>query len=262
LPLKSVDQARRFSQLLVDRADQASTLSIVVVGSGYTGTELAGELAEPGNLPLGAGRRAVNVTVVSMDSRLLAEGNERLAAVAQRALTAKGVRFLLGVRVQQVDAAGVMLESGRRIPADLVVWAARTRAPREVAQDGVMAGLAGKIAVDPYLRVPGCEGVYAAGDVALVRDYRWGTYVPATAQFALGQADTMAHNIAAELDGQGLQEYRPHSLGEALSLGGKEGVAELGGVLVTGNAALAAKNAALARYLYRLGGLRLVRQYA
>jgi NADH dehydrogenase FAD-containing subunit len=72
----------------------------------------------------------------------------------------------------------------------------------------------------------------------------------------------MAHNIAAELDGQGLQEYRPHSLGEALSLGGKEGVAELGGVLVTGNAALAAKNAALARYLYRLGGLRLVRQYA
>jgi NADH dehydrogenase FAD-containing subunit len=64
------------------------------------------------------------------------------------------------------------------------------------------------------------------------------------------------------MEGRTLREYRAHSLGEALSLGGKDGAAEVGGVVVTGSSALVAKRAALTRYLYGLGGLRLVRDYA
>jgi NADH dehydrogenase len=262
LPLKSVEQARGFARLLLQRIDTTTRPKIVVVGSGYTGTELAGELADPGTFPpRPSGAPPVDVTVVSLDSRLLAEGNERLAGVAERVLRAKGVRFLLGVAVRRVDQGGVVLESGSRLAADLVVWAARTRAPREVA-DSVDSGNGGRIEVDSYLRVPGHERVYAAGDAALVRDYHTGRWVASTAQLALGQADVIARNIAAEIEGRPLREYRALSLGEALSLGGTDGAAEVGGVIVTGRAAIAAKRAALARYLYNLGGVRLVRDYA
>jgi NADH:ubiquinone reductase (H+-translocating) len=108
---------------------------------------------------------------------------------------------------------------------------------------------AGKIAVDPYLSVEGQERIFACGDASSAYDYAKGQVSASSAQLALQEGDVVARNIDAMVRGRPLREYRPRVIGEALSLGGDDAVAEVGGLLLFGRAAAVVKRAALLRYL-------------
>jgi len=234
---------------------------VCIVGAGYTGTEVAGELAE-WNLRLrrAGARQRLEVTVVAQDPGLLPEGNARLAAIAERVLRSKGVAFDLGATVFGLEPGRLLLE-GSALPADLILWAARSRASPALGDSGWRRGPDGRVRVDPYLRAEGLDRVYVAGDTAFAYDYRRDRLAPASAQLALAEADLVARNLAAESAKRSLREFRPRQIGEALSLGGKDGAAEVTGVVVSGRSALAVKEAALLRYLASLGGVQLAASY-
>src|SRR5262249_13323251 len=86
--------------------------------------------------------------------------------VIERACLGLGMEPMTGFALASVDAAGVTLADGSRLEAATVVWCGGMRA------DGLAGSLPGdhdalgRVAVDEYMRVPGLDGVYAAGDVA------------------------------------------------------------------------------------------------
>ena len=136
---------------------------ITVVGTGITGVEWAAELA--GNAI--AGLRP-SVTIVGIESRLLANFPPNIANRAAKVLGRLGVRCVLGRSVDDVVDDAVVLDAGERIDTDVAVWAGGVRPNELVRRLGLPLTPAGHIAVTPRLVVPNVAGVYAIGDAARV----------------------------------------------------------------------------------------------
>jgi NADH dehydrogenase len=82
------------------------------------------------------------------------------------------------------------------------VWAGGVKAPALVMGSGLPIGHNGRVKVDQYLRVLDHPEVYVAGDLASVVDPRSGHVLPPLAQVALEEGETVARNLAAELEGK------------------------------------------------------------
>ncbi len=143
--------------------------SVVVVGAGLTGIELASEL--PGRLAAIFAGRNVTPRVVLIDHNpwVGSDMGESARPVIESALSDNGIETLTGVRVTAVDDRGVTLSSGEKVPATTVVWCAGMRASPLTAQLPVERDRLGRLPVDDYLRVIGVPGVFAAGDVAAAK---------------------------------------------------------------------------------------------
>ncbi len=142
--------------------------SVVVVGGGFTGLELAAELsdmlADVGARTRGdsRGRR---VHLVEQASAIAPEFGPRARDEILTALAQLGVESHPGVRVTDVDAGSVSLGNGRRIDCQLVVWAAGPRASALNDQLGVELDAYGRVPVDVHMATSE-EGIWAAGDAA------------------------------------------------------------------------------------------------
>jgi NADH:ubiquinone reductase (H+-translocating) len=259
---KSVDDAAALRRVIHSLCASKSVVQTAIVGAGYTATEVAGTLADWNRRLLKRHAAArIHVHIVAPDERLLPEGDERLGQIAASVLRAKGVTLSLGIGVKRVYDDHLRLSSGLAVEADVVVWAARSRSSAPVG-DGWNRGDDGRLMVDPYLRAMGHSHIFCAGDAALAYDFVRGRIAPASAQLAVQEGRLAAENIAAQIDGRRLKEFRPIELGEALSLGEHDGVARLGALVLRGRAGAAVKQAALIRYLAGLGGSHLLRRYS
>lgn len=253
--VRSIADAVKLRAALLDLQRLHARARIVVVGAGYTGTEIAGELASWSG---GAGSgRAFEVTLVAADPRLLAQGHAELGDIAARVLAQKGVTLLLGRTVSRVDKDAVALESGESLSTDLLVWAAPAEISPSVRPHGIASTIDGRYCTNEYLQVAGASRVYAAGDIASIRDPGTGRPIASSGQLAIQAGAHVAAAIAREASGLPARRFHPLLLGEALSLGGSDGAADVLGLIVTGRLALAAKEAALQRYLLALRGARL-----
>jgi NADH dehydrogenase len=250
MTLKSVGDAVQIRDRIADLRSRQAVVRIVIIGAGYTGTEVAGELSAPDAVQhSGSAQGTVDVRIVAEDARLLPQAGARLSAAVERVFRTRNIPLHLSQPVGRVDSHGLETIHGNRFPADLVVWAGQTHVAPDVVHPSGRDVPAGKLRVDPYLQVGSGDGTFACGDVALVLDYVRGVVAPSSAQLAIQAGATVARNVAARSEGRELVEYRPRLLGEALSFGGGAAVAEVGGLLLTGRAATAVKRAALVRYL-------------
>ena len=137
--------------------------TVLVVGGGLTGIEAAAEM--PGKLR-SAGVGSPRVILADHASRIGSDMGEGAVPVIEQALEALGVERRGGVSVVAVDADGVTLDGGERIAADAVVWCAGMRANALSAAFPVERDRAGRLPVEPTLKVKGLAAEFAAGDVA------------------------------------------------------------------------------------------------
>lgn len=137
--------------------------TVLVVGGGLTGIEAAAEM--PGKLRA-AGVETPRVVLADHAARIGSDMGEGAVPVIEEALETLDVERRGGVSVVAVDAAGVTLEGGERIAADTVVWCAGMRAHPLTAQFPVERDRAGRLPVEPTLKVKGMTAEFAAGDVA------------------------------------------------------------------------------------------------
>lgn len=137
--------------------------TVLVVGGGLTGIEAAAEM--PGKLR-SAGVGSPRVILADHASRIGSDMGEGAVPVIEQALEALGVERRGGVSVVAVDADGVTLDGGERIAADAVVWCAGMRANALTAAFPVERDRAGRLPVEPTLKVKGLAAEFAAGDVA------------------------------------------------------------------------------------------------
>ena len=212
-------------------------LTFVFVGAGYAGLEALAELQDFAVDAIERYPRArlqgMNWMVVEAQDRILPETDADLAEWALREIRGRGIDVRLGTRLESVDDHCVKLSTGETIPARTVVWTTGVAAHPSLRELSVPIGDDGRVPVDEMMRVQGMDGVWALGDCAAVPDPTGGV-CPMTAQHAIRQGKTVAHNVAAEL---GLGTARPFTYrnrGSFVNLGRYKAVAKSGPVKVRG----------------------------
>jgi NADH:ubiquinone reductase (H+-translocating) len=233
----------------------ATAGSLVVVGAGATGIELAALAAQT--------RPGLRVHLVEAASDVLATEPPPLRRHARRLLDQAGVQTEVDADVVGIDRRGVRLADGRHLPG-VVVWAGGWQADgTALLPDADARG--GRLRVERDLRVIGAPGVLAAGDVADHVDVL-GRPLAMSAQIAVRAGETAGHNAAALLAGRTLRAARLVELGRVVPVGSRRGVARLGplrlGASPTDLAAPALHLAIDLRHLAQLGGLGAVARFA
>lgn len=211
--------------------------TFVVVGAGYTGTEvaahgalfakaLAKRLARPHVRP--------RWVLVDIAERILPDLDRRLSATADRVLRERGVEVRTGTSVREATASGVVLDDGDAIETRTLAWCVGVRPDPLVSEVGLRTER-GRLLVDTMLTVPGHPEVFACGDAAAVPDVTMpGEFTPMTAQHAVRQGRTAGRNVAASLGRGTPRGYVHHDLGFAVDLGGVKAAADPLGIPLSG----------------------------
>jgi NADH:ubiquinone reductase (H+-translocating) len=241
------------ASLAADPAERAARCTFVVVGAGYTGTEvtahgqrLTTRLAR--ELPGLAGQE-IRWLLLDLAPRVLAELDPRLSRTAERVLRRRRVEVLTGESVAEAGDGAVQLTTGDKVVTRTLIWCVGVRADPLV--DGLDLGTSrGRLDVDEYMAVPGAPDIWACGDCAAVPDLtRPGQICGMTAQHAERQGKLVARNVAASLGHGTRRPYRHHDLGFLVDLGGLAGAANPLHIPLSGPAASAVTRA------YHLGAM-------
>ncbi|RXH40524.1 NAD(P)/FAD-dependent oxidoreductase [Bradyrhizobium zhanjiangense] len=172
--------------------------TVVVVGAGFTGIEVAAEM--PARLTRAGISGSRRIILVDPNPAVGATIGAQARPVIETALASLDVEMRLGVRVVSVEAGGMHLSSGEFIAAQTVIWCAGMRASPLTASLPDARDRFGRILVDPFMRVADVGGVFAAGDVASsVIDGLHPTVM--SCQFARPMGRFAGHNVVADLAG-------------------------------------------------------------
>ncbi|MHC2484855.1 NADH dehydrogenase [Rhizobium leguminosarum] len=186
-----------------DEDERARQMTFVLVGAGPSGVELAASLAQMVGVTLRGNFRRIDparASIILLDAgkRVLPTFAESLSRRATSRLTRLGVKILTGVKVETVDAQGVVA-GGTRIPSATVLWTAGVEASPVPKMLGTRTDRAGRALVDPYLKVVEASGVFVVRDAASVRQNEHP--VPGVAQAAIQEGRYVGRLIATELKG-------------------------------------------------------------
>ncbi len=190
--MKSIDDAltirRRvlgafeMAETLPDAEQRREWLTFAVTGAGPTGVELAGQIRELATHVVEREFRAIDpaearVLLFDGGDAVLKSFGPTLARRAHATLTRLGVQTVLGVRVTDVDATGLVATAKdgttTRYPARTVLWTAGVEAAPFLAAVATATGAEpdrqGRIPVRPDLTVTGHPEVRVVGDVMSLR---------------------------------------------------------------------------------------------
>lgn len=223
--------------------------SVVVVGGGLTGVEVAGELADR------YGDRFA-LTLVERSSRILSGLDQVIGEAASRVLTEKGVKVRTGVTVAGAEHDRLNVEDGDPINCDLLIWAGGVRGHHLIGQAGLTVDRQGRGIADEYLRAAGFPRILLAGDCGAVPDFRRGNSVLPTAQAAEQTGKQAGINAVLITQGQEPQVFDPNIRGVFASIGRDAGVGLAGDVEFYGTAALLVKRMIDAHHVFQAGGMR------
>lgn len=222
-----------------DIEEKKRLLTFHVIGAGFTGVEMVGELAE--YVPFLCEKFEIDrnlVKLVNADglSRTVPNLDEDLSRKVERRLNKMGVDLLLNNFVQEVGPDYIITKSGDNITKHItgtVIWAAGVEGAditNKVTSDIEGAGR-GRIKVDKYLRSVDKENVYVVGDNIFFICEGEERPVPQVVENAEQSAHTAANNLACAITGKGeMHEYVHKNHGFMVCVGGRYGVASVGGV--------------------------------
>ena len=218
-------------------AARRDLLTIVLVGAGPTGVEMAGAIAELARATLAEDFRRVDpssarVVLVEAGARILPTFHESLARRAHARLESMGVEIRVAQPVAAVDERGVLV-GGERIEAGVVLWTAGVKPSPAAAWLGAATDRAGRVLVEPDLSVPGRPEVLVVGDVAAkLQD---GAPLPGVAQVAIQGGRYVGRVVARRLTGRPAPPpFRYRDKGNLAVVGRDFAVLERGGLRLSG----------------------------
>jgi NADH:quinone reductase (non-electrogenic) len=153
-----------------DPERRKALLTFVVIGAGPTGVEMAGAVAELARRAVSSDFRSITphcsrVVLVEAGKRVLSAFPDNLSDDAARSLAELGVEVRLGSPVFDVGSGYIQL-SDELILARTIVWAAGVQASPAAEWLDAEQDMNGRIFVEPDLRVPLHERIFAIGDTA------------------------------------------------------------------------------------------------
>jgi NADH dehydrogenase len=212
-------------------------LSFIVVGAGFSGTEVAGEINElvrsSTRFYRNFHKNDVSVSLVHSQDQILPEVAPQLREFAKKKMEKAGITMVLNARAVAATHEGVQLKDGRMLLGATVVCTIGT-AVSPLVQALDVPKEKGRIRTTPEMRIEGQTNAWALGDCAYIINAFDNQPSATTGQFAERQGRQAALNLVRILRGQPTQPFRFKALGELCSIGGYQAVAEMMGVHVSG----------------------------
>ena len=154
-----------------DPEKRRKLLTFYVVGAGFTGVEMVGELAEW--VPIlcdeyEIARHQVRIVNVDMLDRVVPTFPEHVSAKADRRLRKMGVEVVLKTGVSAIGDGYIELKQGDKCTRDntaTIIWTAGVEGADIAKQaDALKKAGRGRLQTDEYLRAEGKKDVFVAGD--------------------------------------------------------------------------------------------------
>ena len=262
--LKSADDANKIYNHIDARIREYSIskneadATILIGGGGLTGVELVGEIAD--KLPAqakkyGVDPKEIKLLLVEAGPKILPVLPDDLIARATTSLEARGVKFLTGLPVTNVEGNVVDLKDGQKIVTNTFVWTGGVQGNPLVGESGLEVNR-GRATVNEYLQSTSHPDVFVAGDSAVVFAADGRPYPP-TAQIAWQMGELIGYNLYAYLENKSFETFSPINSGTLASLGRKDAVATVGAssTPLRGMPASLMKEASNIRYLSHIKAL-------
>ena len=237
---------------LTKQPSSAARDTVVVVGGGFTGIEIATEM--PSRLRAILGPKAnVRVVIVDRNGVIAPAMGPAPRPLIEKALREAGVETKLGVGVSTLNERSITLSDGQSIESATVVWAGGFRASPLTAQIPAERDRSGRLIVDRNLRVAAVPAVFAGGDTAYAASDDLGHHALMSCQHANRLGASAGFNAAADLLGVPLEPYHQNNYVTCLDLGPSDAVFTRGWdamVEMTGDKAKAMKREINTRWIY------------
>jgi NADH dehydrogenase len=213
-------------------------LTIVVIGGGFSGVEIAGHIADL----MRAIRRfypelkheTPHVVLLHKGKHLLPElHHESLSKFTLQKLRKNGIKVRLETTAKKADSIAVHLASGERIETGMIVCTIGTETHPLIKGLGLTLEK-GRLKTDPDMKVSGTTNLWALGDCALVPNGYDGRPSPATAQFAVQQARQLAENLKCVSQNVATKPFCFRPRGMLASIGHRNAVAVIYGIKLSG----------------------------
>lgn len=188
--LKDVEDAQKIRLSVIDclekavlpsqsEEEQRSNLHFVVVGGGPTGVEFAAELHDYIQEDLiklyPSVKDKVKITLIQSGDHILNMFDERISSFAEQKFTRDGIEVQTGCRVLSVNDQEITMKvkstgSVCSVPHGLIVWSTGICTVPVIRDFMQEIGQAKRhvLATNEWLRVEGCENVYAIGDCSSI----------------------------------------------------------------------------------------------
>jgi len=223
-----------------DAAEHKRLMTIVVIGGGPTGVELAGAFAELARHVLKRDFRHIDpahakIILIEGSPRVLSSFPEDLSKDTARQLEQLGVHLRTSTAVKNIRRGEVQLDGGEIIHAENIIWAAGVSASPLTEKLGVELDRAGRVKVNSDLSLPGHPEVFAIGDMAFILQED-GKAVPGVSPAAMQMAQHVAQIINDELNGKAgnRAKFKYWDKGSMATIGRSKAVAVVGKIKLTG----------------------------
>jgi len=230
----------------LDPQHRAFLQTVVVVGAGPAGCELAGSLVELMHRAVRRDFKQLSkedcrVVLVDLVDRVLPTMAEPLSAAAAGYLEDSGVELLLGHKVESISPGRVCLggaAGAQQLEAATICWTAGVRASHLGGLLSKLTGCAvdrgGRLLVNPDFSIPNHPDIRAVGDLCCYAHTLDKTPLPGMAGPAVQAGGWVARDILANLRGETIEPFRWQDLGSMAVIGPWYAVADLRGVQFTG----------------------------
>jgi NADH dehydrogenase len=212
-------------------------LSFIVVGAGFSGVEVAGEINElvrsSTRFYHNFRKEDIVVTMVHSQDQILPEVAPKLREFARKKMEKAGITMLLNTRAVAATYEGIELNNGKMLRGATIICTIGTAISPLVQQLDVPKER-GRIRTTPEMRVEGQTNAWAIGDCAYIINAFDNKPSATTAQFAERQGRQAALNLVRILKGEATKPFRFKALGQLCSIGGYQAVAEMMGVHISG----------------------------
>ena len=228
------------AEMIADPTEKEHWLTIVVVGAGPTGVELAGQIRELATRSLRREFRtfdasSIRVILVDGGAEPLATFGDKLSVKTATTLEHLGVEMRMEARVVGVDGSGVDVqgkEATSRIEARTTIWAAGVQASPLAGllaeACGAEVDRAGRISVLPDLTLPGHPEVFAVGDMVSLNN------LPGVAEVAMQGGLHSANTVLRRLKGKDTKPFTYRDLGSVATIGRFRAVVSVKGIRLSG----------------------------
>ena len=225
---------RRFEDLC--RFEDDTRFSIVVVGGGPTGIEMAGALAELVRGPLMNDQKHaalhIDVRLLEAGPRLLPSFSPSISAKAKKSLEALGVIVSLNTAVKSVKHREIEIKDGSSIPSEVTIWAAGVKGAPVI--ESLSLPLDGnRLSVDPTLAVTNYPYIWGVGDISGSKS-KDGRFLPMVAPVAMQQGRFVAEQILRSSKGLELKAFKYRDKGSMATIGRHKAVVEAGPIKFSG----------------------------
>ena len=222
-PFKEKDMvfANRAGELREHYTALTKAKKILIIGGGFTGVELAGEIA--------CKYPEKETTIVHSMDRLLERQPKRVSNYARKILEKHGVRIIFNELIDSCKNDVYCTKKGTKIKTDLAFLCVGITPNSGFMKSNFSKLLdkRGHIATNQFLQMKDHKNIFVAGDVTDLKEEK-------TAQSALEHADIIIENLKRLENQKPLKSYTHIDRGMLISLGPHKGILSKGNFVLTG----------------------------